>query len=292
MIGSARKEGGWHLETENPDHNHGPSDDLSQHPTLRRLTEEQLQRVHDMYDAGNTPSDTIQELRRVWPDIKILTRDIYNTRKKYKTQKELEEAAGGQSGPQPYTDPNGIMPGPDDRGRWAWIHDGDEITPKGRRRRKTVPAEHATLDPQLQTPTRASERVSGISSAHQQLVNASGDSAASLPYSLPGDSSRNALPSRGGEWMDPTRLNASIAPDPSMRPFDTNPESTTNGLVPESQVATASNTSPQISETRNHLESRLESLEKEQRETRSMLSQILGAVQGTGSSPQHASRRP
>ena len=128
----------WRCHTENPQHNHPPSEDLSVHPSLRRMTEEQLAKVNEMTEAGRTPVETLEELQRLWPGIKVLKRDIYNARKKYKTEKELAEIAQGLHDPQPFEDPNGRMPGPTKTGRWEWLEDGDEI--KRKKKKKSISA--------------------------------------------------------------------------------------------------------------------------------------------------------
>lgn len=154
MLATCRKDKIWRINTEVPTHNHEPSDDLSAHPTLRRMTDQQLQKVHEMYDEGKSPAETLDELRATWPDIKVLTRDIYNARKKHKTLKEEAESAAG--GPQnlQYLDPNDLgLRGPNPNGKWAWVPDGEEVTnKKSRKKRKSAPlsAVQSTLDPQLQ----------------------------------------------------------------------------------------------------------------------------------------------
>ena len=132
-----KKDGIWRCQTETGEHNHGPSEDLSIHPSLRRMTEEQVQKVNEMTEAGNTPVETLDALQRMWPGIKVLRRDIYNARKKYKTEKEASDAAQGLHLPRPYEDPNGKMPGPTLTGRWEWIEDGDEIKRKKKRKLST-----------------------------------------------------------------------------------------------------------------------------------------------------------
>lgn len=161
MLATCKKDGIWRVDTEIPDHNHGPSDDLSAHPTLRRMTDQQLQKVHEMCDEGKSPAETLDGLRTTWPDIKVLTRDIYNARKKYKTQKEEAQLAAGLPLEQPYQDPNELgLPGPNQKGKWAWVPDGEEVTNKtSKRKRKSVPSATTrpeappTLDPQLQDPS-------------------------------------------------------------------------------------------------------------------------------------------
>ena len=128
----------WRCHTENPQHNHPPSEDLSVHPSLRRMTDEQLAKVNEMTESGKTPVETLEELQRMWPGIKVLRRDIYNARKKYKTEKELAEIAQGLHVPQAFEDPNGKMPGPTRTGRWEWLEDGDEV--KRKKRKKSIAA--------------------------------------------------------------------------------------------------------------------------------------------------------
>lgn len=132
---SMRKDGIWRSRTENGEHNHGPSEDLRDHPSLRRMNDEQTQMVNQLTEAGQTPAEIMVELTRIWPDIKVIRRDIYNARKNYKAIKEAE----GQSAPREFEDPNGRMPGPTDSGRWVWAEEGDEI--KKRRRVGRPPKE-------------------------------------------------------------------------------------------------------------------------------------------------------
>lgn len=135
---SMKKDQIWRCHTENPNHNHGPSDDLSLHPSIRRMTDDQQGVVNEMTEAGKTPIETMDELKRLWPEIQVLKRDIYNARKKYKTEKELREVEEGSHLPQPYEDPNGSMPGPTRTGHWEWLEDGDEVKRKKRKARSNV----------------------------------------------------------------------------------------------------------------------------------------------------------
>ena len=139
----------WRCHTETPEHNHPPSDDLTIHPSLRRMTDEQLVKVNEMTEAGNTPVETLDELKRLWPNIKVLRRDIYNARKKYKTEKELAEIAQGYHEPQPFEDPNGRMPGPTRTGRWEWVEDGDEIKRKKKKKASLTSNSQSNLAPEL-----------------------------------------------------------------------------------------------------------------------------------------------
>ena len=133
----------WRCHTEVGEHNHPPSEDLSIHPSLRRMTLEQERKVNDMTEAGNTPVETLDELQRLWPGIKVLRRDIYNQRKKFKTEKEKVASpvanGGGSSLPAPpvWEDPNGKMPGPTKTGQWIWVEEGDEVKRKKRKKSST-----------------------------------------------------------------------------------------------------------------------------------------------------------
>ena len=314
MIASCKKDI-WRADTENGDHNHGPSDDLSAHPTLRRMTDEQLQKVHEMYDAGRSPAETMEELRAIWPDIKVLTRDIYNARKKYKTERDEAEAANGTSQQRPYQDPNELgLAGPDPRGRWAWVPEGEEVTNKKskRKRRSAPPAQAApnpALDPQLQTPhifTSTPQTIRNASDpsadAYSQLHDAAHHEGSferrpdSVQLSTPADVASNransisttfnvpatplseAPTTNEGQQSDTTamrlRSQGAAAPIATMSaesdPSQTNgPDSDIQPPEPKAQV----------------LMSRIERMEKEQRDQKNMLAQILGAVQGFQGSP-------
>lgn len=308
MIATVKKDGVWRVETENPTHNHEPSDDLSAHPTLRRMTDEQLLKVHEMCDAGRSPAETIEALRSIWPDIKVLTRDIYNARKKHKTQKELAQASAGMPQRQPYEDPNGVFPGPDENGRWAWVPDGEEVTSKRRKRRRTAPAS-STLDPQLQTPNQSIPPQQSMSTSAQPLMNDFHDSMSNPTYAQPNftgndpvfnnlvsqqaitvtepNTNTNYLQAVAGQYdrspdASPTRLRSRTA---SQRPGGaaTAVMGITPAPQPEASASPASGgAKPQSGQV---LMSRIERMEKEQRDQKTMLAQILGAVQNMGGSP-------
>lgn len=320
MLATCKKDGVWRVETDVSEHNHGPSDDLSAHPTLRRMTDEQLQRVKDMCDAGKSPAETLEELRASWTDIKVLTRDIYNARKKYKTEKEEAALAAGLPQEQSYQDPNELgFPGPDPHGRWAWVPDGEEVTnKKSKRRRKTAPASqqssavHSTLDPQLQTPNTSHTS----HQANQQLFDGFGNDrpqAAQLPppetrYGLY-DSASNTLQHRtsangtsdGSAYHQDNNKTPYPAPQYPTPQANTTPSrlrsqraaaptatmsaapATTDSIAQEGPQGGAKAPSGQI------LMSRIERMEKEQRDQKTMLAQILGAVQTMHGSPSSSS---
>lgn len=288
MLATVKKDGTWRVETDNPEHNHGASDDLSMHPTLRRMNEEQLAKVHQMFDAGRSPAETVEELKATWPNINVLTRDIYNARKKYKTQKEEPEALGATTKPVP--DPNGVFPGPDENGRWAWVPDGEEVTnKKSKRRRRTAPPPppqplppanaplasmtDETLDPQLQNtiPTSqlpqldagrvASPNVGPRSTSRStERRNSTGDlvDGSSHPQDFNGaPNPQDLAPSRFRSQGEPT-TQVSITPAILSPP----PNGSDGGDSPAVLAA------------------RIERMEEEQRDQKNMLAQILGAVKG------------
>ena len=286
MLATVKKDGVWHVETEIPDHNHGPSEDLRQHPTLRRMTEEQLQKVHEMCDSGNSPAETIEVLRRSWPDIKVLTRDIYNARKKYKTTKDLAEAATGIAPPQPYQDPNGLIPGPDSRGRWAWVPEGEEVTnKKGKRRRRAVPPSQPTLDPQLQTPNGPTIGETTLGSPNQNLLGdyQNGVDSSFLQSQF---SEADTAPNDDNVWTEsplfdgsaadnaPSRLQSQV---PSNSPNTDNVSTVASGA---DLIINPPANAPEKPPSGHVLMSRMERMEKEQRDQKNMLAQILGAVKG------------
>lgn len=341
MLAIVRKDGIWRVQTEIPEHNHGPSEDLSQHPTLRRLTEAQTQKVNDMTDAGNTPAETLEELRKLWPDIKVLTRDIYNARKKYKAQKELVELATGLPEQQPYEDPNGSFPGPTANGRWEWVPDGEEVTNKNKKRKRRTLVELHNLDPQLQQPPPASPSLQQppLFPGNQVLPNTTHHYLQQLQgpqSSQQGRQNRTAAPG-GFEQRNPSHAHHHQTPsfanttdhrtfnntddDPTLLPTNNSHHSVSHlrqqqyprppsqqqpraaivetaimsnssgGSQPlESGVSTGAPmgnsmvvgaAGPKAPHSEQNLLSRIERMEKDQRESKRMIAQILGAVQRT-----------
>lgn len=321
MLAIVRKDGLWRVQTEIAEHNHGPSEDLSLHPTLRRLTEAQTQKVNDMTDAGNSPAETLEELRKQWPDIKVLTRDIYNARKKYKTQKEMAEIAAGVPQEQPYEDPNGSFPGPTPNGRWEWVPDGEEVTSKTKKRKRKAPVEQQNLDPQLQTPASSTSALfsnqqpnSSLSqtflhqlqeaqaqvnqsrntpnsferqdSAHARLHHASSFASVTDSQDFPGSNTDDEASHLSTNR--PTRVRQQFPIQQPRPAADTAVMSTASSRPAESGTSSGSQGSamlptlvaPKVAQSGQVLMSRIERMEKEQRDQKNILAQILGAVQG------------
>lgn len=329
ILANIKKDGVWRLHTEVANHSHGPSDDLSIHPTLRRLTDEQSQKVNEMTEAGNSPAETLEELKRLWPDIKVLARDIYNARKKYKTEKEMAELAGGGPPQQQLEDPNGQFPGRSATGRWEWVEEDEEVINKNRRKKRKPPYEQRQqLDPQLQTPHMPTRRqVAGLGHRpprpfeRAQPMPTQSHQPASLDSNAP-TSSANGLhhhssfasgdeSSGFGRGMDDddeplfpphanlVSANTHLTPSHSSRPSTWHPPETT--FLDAAEMASAASTrsiahpartsstdaathaataaAPKV-KSGQVLMSRIERMEKEQRDQKNLLSEILGAVQG------------
>jgi hypothetical protein len=318
MLAVVRKDGVWRVSTENAEHNHDPSEDLSVHPTLRRLTEVQSQKVNEMTEAGNSPAETLEELRKIWPDIKVLTRDIYNARKKYKAQKEMAEAASSVPDDQQFGDPNGFIPGPTPNGRWEWVPDENDASNKSKRRRRRPPIEQQSLDPQLQNPNVPQALDPGSDSAgyptnptfQQPLVLASlpqnnvqllrHDSAPTRLQRTPTfnrqSSSFEFVPQPTNEEnpMSPSPVQAGLSQHRASLQLHHSDPGTMQPLTGHmggfpaqalgyggAQIAAAAATQQAAPRVQNAqmLISRIERMEKEQQDQRNMLSQILGAVQ-------------
>ncbi len=309
MLANVKRDGVWKVETEVAEHNHGPSEDLSAHPTLRRMTDEQVNKVNEMCDSGRSPAETLEELRTLWPEIKVLTRDIYNARKKYKTQKELAELATGQPEEQPFEDPNGVFPGPSTNGRWAWLEDGDEVmSKKSKKRRRTAPAPPTTvnpaLDPQLQTPNTSHASHPPVSEAGRQLLNDFNQNHSQPPHlgnaqpqyrayeSAPNTYSRHPITNGSAEhfasFPNASDDSGTLAPYPTHHanttPSRLRSQRQTAPTASMSAPAGTSDTSASATlggpkaQSGQVIMSRIERMEKEQRDQKSMLEQILGAV--------------
>ena len=285
MLASVKKDGRWRVETEVSEHNHPASEDLSAHPTLRRMSKDQLQKVFEMLDARKSPAETVEELKRAWPEIKVLTRDVYNARKKYKTQREeakLLVSGHGQSNDNviynegeylgsesPNEDPN---------------EDAEVRTPVSsksgphanqRQNRKPVPMARAsqlldqTLDPRLQD--------SNISASH---ANESEDQARQTlpPYiSQPQISAPSPSTTSDHVLTDGMRDDAGSYHTPKPRSYTQRTQSNQNARQPTSHMMDSSGMESGIL-------SRIDLIEKEQREQKQILAQILGAVKAMSTS--------
>lgn len=316
MLAVVRKDGVWRVSTENAEHNHDPSEDLSVHPTLRRLSEAQSQKVNEMTEAGNSPAETLEELRKVWPDIKVLTRDIYNARKKYKAQKEMAEAAASGPDDQQFGDANGSISGPTPNGRWEWVPDGDDATNKNKRRRRRPPIEQQPLDPQLPSnnvphavdhrpnsagypPTDTFQQIMFAANQQTNAALSRHDSAPTRLQHTPTFTNQSSSfeftpqATEDENHIFPTSMQAGLPQHRSTLQLHHSDPGTMQsqagqfGGFPASsmgyggaQIAApvTQQVAPRV-QSAQMLLSRIERIEKEQKDQRNMLTQILGAVQ-------------
>ena len=73
--------GEWQLTMMEDKHTgHGPSGDLSQHPSLRQLPEEAVEAAKRAFDEGRSPKDVLEVLR-VWNPV-VTAQDVYNLKAK------------------------------------------------------------------------------------------------------------------------------------------------------------------------------------------------------------------
>lgn len=63
-------------------HNHEPSTDLFGYPTCRRLFAEDINNIDKMSHSGIAPKEIVSSLRGENPDIRAMSRAIYNAKTK------------------------------------------------------------------------------------------------------------------------------------------------------------------------------------------------------------------
>ena len=77
----------WMLHVQNGDHNHAADDNMVGRSAARRLIEEQLQKVLHLSDVGSNPRGILAVIKREYPDVLVIPRDIYNARSALRRQK-------------------------------------------------------------------------------------------------------------------------------------------------------------------------------------------------------------
>ena len=82
LYGKMMKDGQWRLTINNANHNHEASEDISGHPSSRRLNEADYQKVKEMSTAGVYPRKILSTLRQSNPDSLAVSKTIYNARHK------------------------------------------------------------------------------------------------------------------------------------------------------------------------------------------------------------------
>ncbi|CAG8769230.1 22715_t:CDS:1 [Cetraspora pellucida] len=78
---AAQHNGLWHLEVHNLEHNHKPSSNMSGHPIVRRLTDQQLESVAVITTASSCSWKIILTLRQNDKSMLVINSDIYNAHK-------------------------------------------------------------------------------------------------------------------------------------------------------------------------------------------------------------------
>ncbi|KAL9033757.1 MAG: hypothetical protein Q9214_007359 [Letrouitia sp. 1 TL-2023] len=291
------------------------------------MTAEQMARLAELTDAGSSPAEIMVELQNTWPDINVIKRDIYNARKKYKSQRETGVATPVSLEVESWDDPNSAFPpGPTPTGKWVWAEDGDEIVAKGndnnnstKRKRKHIaptPAmQPSNLDPQLRNAgpppppsPHVSDSVGGaqhLSSQplqtfypdqsvvlsdssltppldrhnsappflHQQQHPSSSYAQQSVVTDSPSPpaayAQRNSYPNIHDQQHDPLQSSPRHRRQQSSLSATQQPNGAADGQAPDGEGGGA-----------QFLVSRIEQMEKEQRDQKDMLAKILGAVKG------------
>lgn len=87
----------WLLRTTCNEHNHPQLDPLSNHPMLRKRSEELNLLILDLYKVGTKPLHIEAKIKHQFPDVLIKREDIYNEIRGYKRKlkKHSKFAAGG-----------------------------------------------------------------------------------------------------------------------------------------------------------------------------------------------------
>lgn len=80
----------WVLKTTCNEHNHPQLDPLSNHPMLRKRSNELNLLIVDLYKVGTKPSHIENKIREQYPDILIKREDIYNEIRGYKRKLKRE----------------------------------------------------------------------------------------------------------------------------------------------------------------------------------------------------------
>ncbi len=315
----AVKEGIWSLTTVNSEHNHEASDDMRVHPSLRRLNDEAKERIRVLTEEGASPAKILQLLQEEQPDIQVLSRDIYNARKKIK--EDMAERGIGQP-PEPEVQ-TAI---PAEGGQWLWFPD-DPLNPtpppvlqqpRSRHRSAvlgTVPP--PPLDPRLHQPApgrpqtqqgNARPRGRPPTTRSPAATRTTNPSAFNTPANV---ALANGHNENGGFGRGMENENIIYANDPFANstspvqarrpqqlpmaiPASSAPASGPAGVQginiqqrpapstggPASTMGVSANSAHNAPGSDKIIEVRMARIEKEQKDQNQMLAQILGAVQG------------
>lgn len=107
----------WALRTTCNEHNHPQLDPLSNHPMLRKRSDELNLLILDLYKVGTKPSHIEAKIKHQFPDVLIKREDIYNEIRGYKRKLKKQ---------------NKFLPG--------------TLTPNGVKRRRNAASYHEVMD--------------------------------------------------------------------------------------------------------------------------------------------------
>ncbi|KAM0012369.1 putative methylmalonate-semialdehyde dehydrogenase (CoA acylating) [Helianthus debilis subsp. tardiflorus] len=102
-----KDDGFWVLSVKNGSHNHEPLSDITQHPSARRFTEDEVLLIKEMTEAGLKPRQILKKLRQHNPELLSTPKHVYNiktklrqgnlTVKRYKTLRPQTSAQGNSN---------------------------------------------------------------------------------------------------------------------------------------------------------------------------------------------------
>ncbi|CAI5757080.1 unnamed protein product [Candida verbasci] len=100
MTASFKKSTGvWNLRTTCNEHNHPQLDPLSNHPMLRKRSDELNLLILDLYKVGTKPSHIESKIKEQYPDVLIKREDIYNEIRGYKRKLKKQNSRFGFNNP-------------------------------------------------------------------------------------------------------------------------------------------------------------------------------------------------
>lgn len=76
----------WILTIKHGEHNHEPSTDISDHPSCRRFTEEEILLIREMSAVGKRPRQILKALRQRNPNLISDSRNVYNVKAKIRRE--------------------------------------------------------------------------------------------------------------------------------------------------------------------------------------------------------------
>lgn len=89
----------WTLRTTCNEHNHPQLDPMSNHPMLRKRSDELNLLILDLYKVGTKPSHIESKIKEQYPDVLIKREDIYNEIRGYKRKLKKQSARLGMMNP-------------------------------------------------------------------------------------------------------------------------------------------------------------------------------------------------